>query len=65
LTHGNLSLQIPSRCKSNPAVRALHKILIEAQGGNGAAAGEPEPSAPIAAFRVTPITRISPHAHPG
>jgi len=35
------------RCKSNPVTRALHKILIKAQGGNGAAAGEPEPSAPI------------------
>jgi hypothetical protein len=53
------------RCKSNPVTRALHKILIEAQGGNGAAAGEPEPPAPIAACRVTPIARISPNAHPG
>ena len=42
--------------------RALHKILIEAQGGNGAARAN-RTSAPIAAFRVTPPVRISPKPH--
>jgi len=54
------------RCKSNPVTRALHKILIKAQGGNGAAAGanrnHPLPSA---VWGVTPFARISPNAHPG
>jgi len=53
------------RCKSNPVTRALHKILIKAQGGNGAAAGANRNHPLTSAFRVTPFARISPNAHPG